>query len=301
MSFKYKKVLFDCNGYNMSCFFNSQKNEYIATIRETTDQTYYPETINKTKILYLNENFDIKSSCYLNENISIKHLSYSEGIEDCRLINEKSLLCTALHTNAHWKPEMCYVEFENNEITKLKQLYIEGQQYTKIEKNWLFLKKQDNYIFCLYYYNPFQIISIDTDTGKGTIIKEYNVPGVQLKSHGAASVYLKHCNKYLVAIRNISNHKFEGNHFLVFSDEYDLLAISDNFYFSDTKDSYQMCMSLILKNNEDNCEPIINAFVSVNDKDCYIYEFKLNDILEKCYPINKESILSDYFKCYNIV
>ena len=49
MVFEYKNKLVECNGFNMSCFFNSSKNEYIATIRETMFQTCYPEAINKTK------------------------------------------------------------------------------------------------------------------------------------------------------------------------------------------------------------------------------------------------------------
>jgi hypothetical protein len=289
MIFEYKKKLVECNGFNMSCFFNSLKNEYIATIRETMFQTCYPEAINKTKILYLNENFEIKSSYYLNDNIDIKHLSYSQGLEDCRLIDEYSFLCTALHTNSHWKPEMCYVEFKNNKITKLKQLYIEGEQYTKIEKNWLFIKKEENNIFCFYNYNPFQIISINIDTGKATKIKEYNIPNINLKSHGSACVYLKKHNKYLVAVRNVVNHKCQGNHFLLFNDNYDLLGITEEFNFSNFKGSYQMCMSLIVKTNENTNEEIIYAFVSIDDTKCYVYEFKLHDILEKCHPINNEN------------
>jgi hypothetical protein len=288
MAFELKKSLFECSGFNMSCFFNSSKKEYIATVRETIHQQHYPEAINKTKILYLNENFEIKSSYYLNENIDIKHLSYSEGIEDCRLINEKSLLCTALHTNSHWKPEMCYVEFENNKIKKLKQLYIEGQQYTKVEKNWLFLKKEENTIFCLYNYNPIQIISVDINTGKGNIIKEYNIPGVKLNSHGGACVYLEKHNKYLVIVRNVLNHQFQGNHFLLFDDSYDLQGVSDEFNFSDFKGYYQMCMSLIVKTDENTNEQILYAFVGVNDNACYIYDYKLHDILEKCHPINNQ-------------
>jgi hypothetical protein len=49
-----------------------------------------------------------------------------------------------------------------------------------------------------------------------------------------------------------------------------------------------MCMSLIIKTDENTNEQIVYAFVGVNDNACYIYEYKLHDILEKCHPINNQ-------------
>lgn len=281
-----KKIEYE--GYNLSCVkTKSTSREYISTIRQSTypKNGNYPECINRTIILYLDENFNIKESKILDETIdetinNKKYISYSEGIEDCRLIDESSLLCTVLHTNPYWKPEVCYIEFKNNKITKQINLYIEGEQYTKIEKNWLFLKKSEDLsqIYVLYWYNPIKIGLIDINTGKGSIIKSYEMPNNNQSNspHGGASIYLESQNQYLVTIRNYENKKYKDNSWLLFDEEFNLLGKSDGFIFPvDYEISYQMCMSLILE------EKNLYAFVTINELEVIIYSYDLNDVLNK--------------------
>jgi hypothetical protein len=154
---------------------------------------------------------------------------------------------------------------------------LDGKQYANAEKNWLFLNKKDSTIFCLYYYNPFQILSIDLKTGEGKIYKEFNIPGINLNSHGGACVFLEIDKQYLVLIRNFNNKIFTGNHFLLLNSEYDLLGISPEFFFPDINTNYQMCMSLLLKKDENNND-ILCAFVSVNNDSCFIYEYSLTEV-----------------------
>uniref|UniRef100_A0A6C0B1A2 Uncharacterized protein n=1 Tax=viral metagenome TaxID=1070528 RepID=A0A6C0B1A2_9ZZZZ len=302
-----KKI--DFYGFNLSCLQKSNGKGYIATIRQcinsgdcgvkliepakdadksewdayrTATSLAYPQTINKTFYLDLNNNFDVIIARELFETNIPVYSSFSKGIEDCRLIDEKSLLCVCLSSNPNWKSEMCYAEFEENKIKRLQQLYIEEEQYSKNEKNWLFLKKQDdNHIICLYHYNPLKVISVNIHTGKSKVIKEYTIKDKKLTSHGGACVYLDKINKYLVTIRNVSYGKFFGNQFLLLNDLFELEGISEVFNFPNCEGLYQMCMSLIINKNDKNQE-VVHAFVGVDNRTCFIYEGLLDDILTNC-------------------
>jgi hypothetical protein len=269
-------------GYNLSCTPFGEN--YIASIRQHKGMPSgcYPECYNETFILMLDSSFNVVSSNKLDENIegdnNQRYLSYSKGIEDSRLLTENSLICSSLDTNPAWKPEMCYVEFENYKITRFLPLYIDGQQHTRAEKNWILLKRDGNILYFLYWYNPFQIITVDVLTGKGTVILSYDVPGISLNAHGSYCVYLEKEKKYLVLVRNFEgNHHYKNNTWLLLDEEFYLKGISDDFKFTDR---FEFCTSFILKSN------ILHIFVSVDDCEAYVYKYYLNDILSSITPVN---------------
>jgi hypothetical protein len=276
-------------GFNFS--FKKHKNGYIGTIRQSIQApkdrpSLYPECLNSTHIIELDSDFNILSSYLLDENKQLlpRYTNYCTGIEDSRLIDDKSLLCVSLDTNSNFKTEMTYVEFSNEEqkITKITRLYIEDKQGIN-QKNWLYLKKENDIMYLLYFYNPIQIVSLDLATGKGCIIKSYTKENIELNCndgefHGGACLYLEKTNKYLVSIRKITNHKFVSNYWLLFNDEYELEGISDSFIFEIKEDieiGYQMNMSLHIENE------LLYAAVSINDTFVNIYKFNIDDVLSK--------------------
>jgi len=282
----FKRIEF--KGINLS--FKKYKNGYIGTIRQSIQapknrESLYPECLNSTYIIELDSNFNVLSSYLLDENKQLlpRYTNYSDGIEDSRLIDDKSLLCVSLDTNPYFKTEMAYVEFSNEEqkITKITRLYIENKQGIN-EKNWLYLKREKDIMYLLYFYNPIQIVSVDLVTGKGSIIKSYTKENTELNCndgefHGGACLYLEKTNKYLVSIRKITNHTFVSNYWLLFNDEYQLEGISDSFIF-EIKESggiYQMNMSLHIEND------LLYAAVSINDTFVNIYKFNIDDVLSK--------------------
>jgi len=269
-------------GFNLSCV-SFENEQYIATIRQQvqTERNIYPECYNKCFILKLDSSFNVLSSQLLDENIQgNRFVSWSKGLEDCRLIDNKTLLCNSLDTNPAWKSEVCYAEFENYKISKLVPLYIDGEQYVRPEKNWLLLKKEGNIFYFFYWYNPFQILSVDMSTGKGVKILSYDVPGLSLNSHGGACIYLEKEGKYLVLIRNFGCKYFENNKWLLLDEDFYLKGISDNFTFKNNDYNCEFCTSLILKNN------ILHIFVSINDAEIFVYTIELNDILSNIKPVN---------------
>ena len=279
---KYKYI--DCIQipYDGTCFSCvSHENEYIATIRQHTqgERNVYPECYNKCFILKLDSSFNILSSNLLDESIKVETFqSYSKGIEDSRLLDNKSMTAVSLDTNPNWKPEMCYIEFENFKITKLIKMYIDGEQYTKIEKNWVYLKRNENIVYFLYWYNPFQIISVDILTGKGNKILSYDIPGLSLNAHGGSCVYLENEKKYLVLIRNFEGYSYINSTWLLFDEDFYLKGISDNFRFSNNP-GLEFCISFIMKNN------ILHICISINEAKIFIYTIELNEILNSIKPI----------------
>lgn len=270
-------------GYSLSCIpFGDE--QYMASIRQSKLKNGgYPEIFNETFILLLDSSFNVVSSNLLDENIESennpRYTSFSKGIEDSRLITEKTLICTSLDTNPNWKPEMCFVEFENFKISKILPLYIDGKQYTSPEKNWVLLKKENNIYYFLYWYNPFKIISVDILTGKGTVILSYDVPGISLNAHGGNCIYLEKEKKYLVLVRNFTGYLYQNSTWLLLDEDFYLKGISDNFHFH-FNDNLEFCTSLIMKSN------ILHAFVSVGQCESYVFKYDLNDILLTIKPIN---------------
>lgn len=296
------RIKINHEGFNLSCV--PFGNEYICTIRnailrrnmrpeELINLPDKPECYNKCFILKLDSSFNVLSSNLLDENIDgPRFVSWSKGIEDSRLIDNNSFVCVSLDTNPAWKPEVCYIEFDdNNKISKLLPLYIEGAQYTKSEKNWILLKKENNIFYFLYWYNPFQIISVDMTTGKGNIILSYDIPGISLSSHGGACIYLEKEKKYLVLVRNLTDYGwktiFQNNTWLLLDEDFYLKGISDTFNFIEKpineyldNNFYESCQSLILKND------ILHMFVSIGEKDVYVYRIALNEVLCSIHPVN---------------
>ena len=99
------RIKINHDGFNLSCV-SFENEQYIATIRQQvqTERNIYPECYNKCFILKLDSSFNILSSQLLDENIQgTRFVSWSKGLEDCRLIDNKTLLCNSLDTNPEWK------------------------------------------------------------------------------------------------------------------------------------------------------------------------------------------------------
>lgn len=90
--------------------------------------------------------------------------NHIQGLEDLRLIDDKSFFCTCLQFNEKSTPQMCYGEFERisdftNKIivTKLNPIMIHNE--VRCEKNWLPFKTEEGMNF-IYSFSPFRIYGI---------------------------------------------------------------------------------------------------------------------------------------------
>jgi len=260
--------------------------QYLASIRqvETFDHQAYPQTYNRNFILELNHLFQVISSKELVEENKRKfNRSFSIGCEDCRLITGSRMTAVTLDTNEEWIPEMslCDYNYETGEISKIQPLHfgVEQKDEKKAEKNWLVLKnmERNGSIHLLHSYDPLRIVSVDVHSGFSTLIsmkRIFHVDGCEI--HGGACVFLSRKKQYLVAVRIVQNHVYRFSHFLLLNELYTFLGISDRFCFqSYSEKNYEMCMSM----TEDETEKKVFAAVSLNDKDVFVYEYLIDDLL----------------------
>lgn len=287
-----KKTRIDYPGLNMALI--PYKSGYIGTMRRINPAPpgypKYPELFNETHVLEMDDEFHILSTYILDESVDWgiqKHVSFCCGAEDCRFIDDTHLICVAHGTNPHWITKQGYFEFSHEEkrMTRFLPLRVEGRDMDT-EKNWLFLRRADeSHLHFLHWYNPFEIVELDTETGVASVFKSYQIPGLNWYSHGGASLFIEFEQKYLVTVRNYdrSNKRFLNNTWLLFDTEYNLCGVSEGFIF-DTSEygvvaNYQMIMSLFLKDD------VLYASTSSNDILVVVFQMKLLDVLATIRPI----------------
>uniref|UniRef100_A0A6C0HIH8 Uncharacterized protein n=1 Tax=viral metagenome TaxID=1070528 RepID=A0A6C0HIH8_9ZZZZ len=279
-------------GFNMSIIVHpTNSSHYLASIRqvETFDHKAYPQTYNRNFILELDHLFQVVSSKEMTEETKRKYnRSYSIGCEDCRLISGSRMTAVTLDTNGEWVPEMslCDYNYETGEIKKIQPLHFGDEQNEEktAEKNWLVLKnlERNGSIHLIHSYDPLRIVSVDVHTGYSSLVsmkRVFHVEGCEI--HGGACIFLSRKKQYLIAVRVVQNHEYKFSHWLLLNELYTFLGISDRFFFEPySPKKYEMCMSL----TEDESEKKLFAAVSINDKEVYVYEYLIDDILGMILP-----------------
>jgi hypothetical protein len=278
-------------GYNMAMI--QEGDGFLATMRRVRGrgpgESFYPELFNTTHVLTLDADFNVKDTYALDEKVDWgqqKHVSFCDGMEDCRFIDNRSLICVAHGTNPNWITKTAYAEFSHEEkrLTRFVPLRVKGRDM-ETEKNWLFLRKVDeNRLHFLHWYSPFQVIELDLTTGNAEVIKSYQKEGIQLNSHGGSCLFLEEEQKYLVTVRHYKDRKYVNNTWLLFDTNYDLCGMSEGFLFDvsteiSTVPTYQMVMSLIRKDG------FLYASVSTDDSIVMIYKMDLAKVLESIVPV----------------
>jgi hypothetical protein len=268
-----KKKQIEFPGYNLSFIVNPKNSkQYLATVRQIKKypmEEEYPTCHSRVIFLVLDSSFEIINHEELLEKYTrTRHVSYTTGIEDCRLISDKYLSGVCLDTNEKWQPEMCLARLDNS-LLELVPLSLEGDENP--QKNWLFLDQTEYSMNMIHSYDPLQIVSVEKATGISKIIhlrKIFNISDFEV--HGGACVYLE--NKYLVLVRLVRNHDYCGSMWFMMNKQYKLLGLSPVFVFDKTF-KYEMCMSLVQQKDS------IFASVSFDDLYMYIYEFSLDSIV----------------------
>jgi len=275
-----RKIKIIHEGYNMSIIVHPEnKNHYLGTIRTKVNLVGYdyPTIENNVYLLKLDSSFQILESHRLQEPNRTKHESYTTGIEDCRLINEKMMTGVLLDNNENWLPEMCLCHIDRKTYKIEKITVFDANNGTpNAEKNWLVLHATSNILFMIHSYDPLRIMSVNIENGNSHVVhfqKIFNLDNCDV--HGGACVYLELKKKYLVNIRIVNDHQYAFSYWILLTEQYKLCGMSKAFVFSEkvSDDHYEMCMSLLVKNN------FLYASVSMNDDEVYVYEFLLDDIL----------------------
>lgn len=261
-----------------------EPDKYLATIRNVLlrkNETEYPTMKNLLYLMVLDEHFDILDIQEMEECLEKPRdtfVSFTEGLEDCRLINDSLFFGVLLDSNDLWIPVMalCKYDYTTGKINDIKTLDDGGKNP---QKNWIFLHETNTCLYVLHSYDPFKIISLEKETGKQSIHHYQKIFDLEsCEIHGGACVYLERAKQYLVTIRVVKNHQYQYSLWLLLSQSYKMVGISEPFLFFNAPimkfKYYEMCMSLILKND------VLLSAVSVCDKDVYVIRHDLNEILQ---------------------
>jgi hypothetical protein len=274
------KTKVDFPGCNLSFMIDPKTPEqFLATVRQITkypvlkeeeEEETYPTCHSRVLFLVLGSSFQVlQHKELLEKNPRTRYLSFTTGIEDCRFISENYMSAVCLDTNENWQPEMCLCHIHDSSL-ELIPLLLQGDDSP--QKNWLFLDQTEYSMNMIHSYNPLQIVSVEKTTGISKIIhlrKLFNISDFEV--HGGACVYLEKEKIFLVLVRLSRNHVYCGSMWFIMNKQYKLLGLSPVFFFDKTF-QYEMCMSLVPKNNS------IFASVSFDDEHMYIYEFSLDSI-----------------------
>lgn len=272
-------------GFNMSLIPHPTKpHHYLATIRNTeflSDQEY-PHIRNYVDLLTLNSQFQVVDVVEMNETLHYgrnMYVSFTTGLEDCRLVNHQYMFGVLMDSNPKWKPDMCLCKYDiqTGNITQMTYL----GDGTQAEKNWLVLNETHNAFHVLHSYNPLKVITVEKHNGSQHTIHLQKVFHLEdCEMHGGGCTYLSHQKQYLVCTRIVKQHTYQFSMWILLNEKYKVVGCSEGFRFfpkvpGSSVPEYEMVMS-VLENNYQ-----VYVSMSLQDKKVFVLQFLLKDILSK--------------------
>jgi hypothetical protein len=276
----YSSQLIETGGYNMSVIVHPTcSDNYLASLRKIEVLSYseYPNVKSTTYLLELDERFMIRSSKKLVEPQRSIFVSYTTGLEDCRLIDNTYFTGVLMDSNDKWLATMCLGKYDSSTGEIKKMICLENEDNTH-QKNWLVINQTSTHMTILHSYDPLKVISVEKETGKLHTLHYQKVFHLEdCEMHGGGCVYLYGHKKYLVNVRVVRAHCYQYSLWLLFNEKYKILGSSDPFRFlpkgENSTRHYEMCMSIIDKDD------FILASVSLNDKETHMLKYKIKDII----------------------
>lgn len=253
----------------------AEKASWIGTLRRkgsTNEKGKEPDSI--CSILHFDQDFKVLKRMDLQDRtVREKPSGCLTGLEDCRLIDDMSLLAVTHDTNPKNHAQISFVRFSllTNIISDIQPLIIEGIDPDQTQKNWLLLRQWGDELHLLQNYNPWRVVRVNSKSGKGSILKEESLSNLNLKAHGGAAVELPD-HTFLVTIREYRRRYYAGSRWLHIDAQYNLIGISPIFRFQNEL-YYEMCMSLTLR------PPYVVAALSLEDRVLQIHTFLLASLL----------------------
>jgi len=271
------------DGFN-ACLWEQPDGTFHGTIRRQhiVAKNRYPEVLNDLMTFTLDKDFQLVAEPQVMQDIPgrIKHQSWTEGLEDARIVEPGLLLAVACDTNPHWKPEMVAVTYDcaAAKLQSIQPLTLQGQP-KQTEKNWLVLRHWGDEAHVLHWLHPLRVLRLNLKTGLAEMLVEYpTVASLQgIDMHCGA--VLKLPEGFLVTARVKKGHGYSHSLWLLLdSDTYRVKGVSEPFRFA-PGDTYEMCMSLTQRNE------FVLACTSINDAWSGLWQFSLSDILKGLRPV----------------
>ncbi len=274
------------DGFN-ACLFQNSDGTFHGTIRRQHIIAYqrYPEVLNDLLLFTLSDKFELLDTPHLVQDIPgrTKHQSWTEGLEDARIVEPGLLLAVACDTNPHWKPEMVSVRYDPENAQLLSVLPLNLQDTPRqTEKNWLLLRHWGKEAHLLHSLSPLRVVRTNLELGIVVPLVERNVAELfEQTIHCGACVRIP--EGFLVTARVKQGHGYSHSLWLLLdADSYCVKGISSPFRFDlSEKQSYEMCMSLCVREDK------VLACVSISDTWCGIWQFSKDHILSDLSPVKE--------------
>jgi len=267
-------------GFNMSMI--ATPDGYLASIRRK--QQTQRGTDNECLLMMLDSKFAVKNQVQTAEKCErTRYPGFTNGFEDCRLIDDSSLLGVLCDSTADHVPTVAFARFSkwNGEISEITPLTVEGVPIAP-QKNWLVLRRWGKEFHLLHDTNPLRIVRVNVADGPkrgvGCVVKEVVHSALNQTSHNAAAVQLPD-GRFLVAIRQYRRRQYTHSRWLLLSTNYDLVGISPPFRFQNVM-YYEMCMSLSI----DSANTFLVAAVSLEDRFNHAFTLLLSTLLHSIKP-----------------
>lgn len=246
----------------------------------------YPEATNECVLFHLDSHFNTLSQQTLTDATGRQHhRSWTQGIEDARILSPSIFTAVTCDTNPRWKPEVSLISFQSPKITTITPLFLNGTQ-GQPQKNWLFIRKHTEDLHdYLYSSFPFHFVRVNTRTGEATTIQQYDSPPgySNITSHNGAITPIDGGDSYLLTVRIKQGYSYHYSLWILLDSSLQIKSISKPFRFIKDKHTnddggyspggYEMCMSLHTEG------PELVACVSVDDEASYIQKYNLQELL----------------------
>jgi hypothetical protein len=183
-----------------------------------------------------------------------KYNSQIVGLEDCRFIDSKLLIATSAEYNKYSIPQMVLVRlFDTFDISSIHPIFYENE--TLCQKNWIplpNLRHTDKILKFIYTFDPFVIISVDTDNNYKSSFHEKIDYSISFRELRGSSTFIEYDNGYLILLHYSKNcvPRIYYHRLCWFSKDFENGKISSSFYFESKQIEY--CTGMCLTHDEKN-------------------------------------------------
>lgn len=236
------------------------KGSYIYFILPNKNEKTDHSSINY--ISELDDDYQIVSTKELIETHNIKPLyERIKGLEDIRFINNNEFFCTCLEYNNNIGiPQICYCKFDINTGFVNKIVPLNVLENPRTEKNWLPFEN-NNEIYFIYQYDPFEIYHFDRNTYKITLHKRLYLDSNKNYKHiRGSSPPIHYKNGWLIIVHEVNDlspRKYL-HRFIYFDKNFETHKMSKFFYFENPEIEFNLSM----------CKKFEHLLISYSVFDC---------------------------------
>jgi hypothetical protein len=203
-------------------------------------------------IVHIDESLGVSGIELLEDRADVvRYPSQVHGYEDCRLIQVEGqwlASATACELNPIERREIALLTLDGGTITDLRPL--DGPHPGRHEKNWMPFVV-DGILHFIYRCNPTVVLRCDHATGRTTLVRHGEAPGVPVDARGGSQGVALDDGSFLFAIHEVdraTEHPCYVHRFLRLGAGFEFDAVSEPFTF--TSDRVEFCGGIARRDTE---------------------------------------------------